>query len=122
MRGTASLLLMMQLFSGVRSSVQRTGPSLPERGKDCQVEFFDAKSERPREAVGEIQVWVRQNKITGGREAVYEEALPELRKQACKLGAEGVMPLHQTVSSTGEFRIFYVKAEAVRFLSKESGH
>lgn len=116
------LLFMMQLFSGVRSTVQRTGPALPQREKDCQIEFLDAKLQRPREVVGVIQVWVRRNKITMGRQAVYEEAVPEMRKQACKLGAEGVVLVHQTVSHSGEFKLLYVKAQAVRFLARESGH
>jgi uncharacterized protein YbjQ (UPF0145 family) len=57
-----------------------------------------------------------------GRQAVYEEAEPEMRKQACKLGAEGVVVVHQTVSHSGEFKLLYVKAEAVRFLPRGSGH
>lgn len=115
------LLLLDGLFSGVRSTVQRTGPVLPSREQNCQIEFLDAKDERPREAVGVIQVWVRRNKITMGRQAVYEEAVPEIRKQACKLGAEAAVLVQQTVSHSGEFKLLCVKAEAVRLSAKEPG-
>jgi len=116
-----AFLVLLQIFSGVRSTVQRTGPPLPAREKDCQLEFLDTKAERRREVVGVIQVWVRRNKITMGRQAVYEETVPEMRKQACKLGAEGLVVVQQTVSHSGEFKLLYVKAEAVCFSAKEPG-
>jgi hypothetical protein len=117
-----ALLLLLQVFSGVRSTVERKGPKLPQRERNCQLEFLEASAERPREVVGVIQVWVTRNKITMGRQAVYEEAEPEIRKQACKLGAEGVVVEQQTVSHTGEFKLLYVKAEAVRFPSGAPQH
>ena len=109
------------LFSGVRSTVDRRGPPRPPRDKDCNIEFMDSKgTERPHDVLGTIEVYVRRNKITMGREATYEEAIPEFRKQACKLGADAVVVLRQTVSHSGEFRLLYVKGEAIGFTSKSS--
>lgn len=115
------ILLLGGLFSGVRSTVQRTGPLLPSREQDCPIEFLQARDERPRETVGVIQVWVRRNKITMGRQAVYEEAVPEIRKQACKLGADAAVVGQQTVSHSGEFKLLYVQVQAVRFSAKGPG-
>ena len=49
-----------------------------------------------------------------GRHAVYEDAIPEFRKQACQLGATAVIVLQQTFSRSGEFKLLYVKGNAVR--------
>lgn len=103
-------------FSGVRSKVELVGPKRPARPPNCEVEIFsDSKPEKRYEVVARIDVYVRRNKVTQGRQAVYEEAVPELRKQACKVGADAVIVLRQTVSSSGEFKLLYVKAEAIHF-------
>jgi len=77
--------------------------------------FGENKPEKRYEVVARIDVYVRRNKITQGRQATYEEAAPELKKQACKAGADAVIVLRQTVSSSGEFKVLYVKAEAIHF-------
>ena len=119
MRTAVVLLLLSEFIVGTHSTVERRGPPLPPREKGCQLEFLDAQSARPRDVIGVVQVWVRKENFTLGPQAVYKEAMPEMRKQACKLGAEGVVVLRQTVSSSGEFKLLYVKAEAVRFPAKE---
>jgi hypothetical protein len=107
------------LFSGVRSTVDRNGAAHAPRDKDCSIEFIDNKgTERPHQVLGTIQVYVRRNKITMGREAIYEEAVPEFRKQACKLGADAIVILQQTVSHSGEFKLLYVKGDAIEFAAK----
>ncbi len=107
-------------FSGVRSKVERTGPKLASKPKDCKIEIIDKeKPERPHEEIARIEVFVRRNKITQGREAVYEEAVPELRKQACKLGADAVVVLRQRVSHSGEFKLLYVKTIAIRYTGEQ---
>ena len=110
-----ALILFQGLFSGVRSTVERKGTPKPPRPKDCEVQFFDKAPQRAHEVVGTIQVYVRRNKITMGRQAVYEEAQPEFRKQACKLGAEALVIRQQTVSHSGEFKLLYVKGDAIFF-------
>ena len=79
------------------------------------MQFLDKTPERAHEVVATIQVYVRRNKITMGRQAVYEEAQPEFRKQACKLGAEALIIRQQTVSHSGEFKLLYVKGDAIIF-------
>lgn len=114
-------ILAFGVFSGVRSTVERKGPLRPARKSDCTVELLDSKgTDRPHDVVGTIQVYVRRNKITMGREATYEEAVPEFRKQACKLGADAVIVVQQTVSHSGEFKLLYVKGDAIGFTAKSS--
>jgi hypothetical protein len=120
---TAALLLALALaqglFSGVRSRVERTGPERPPREKNCAVQFFDGNApNRPHETLAVIHVWVRRNKLTMGRRAVYEESEPEFQKQACRVGADALIVLQQTVSHSGEFKLLYVKAQAMRFTEK----
>ena len=91
-------------------------PKRPARPPDCAVELFsDNNPERQYEVVAHLDGYVRRNKLTQGRQAVYEEAVPELKKQARKAGAEAVIVLRQTVSQSGEFKLLYVKAEAIHF-------
>ncbi|MGB7621519.1 MAG: hypothetical protein WBN92_04135 [Terriglobia bacterium] len=104
------------LFSGVRSEVKIVGPALAARPLDCEIEVLeDSKPLDPFETVAQIDVYVRRNKVTRGRQGVFEEALPELKKQACRVGADGVMVLRQTVSHNGEFKLLYVKSEAFHY-------
>lgn len=104
-------------FSGVRSKVELVGPKRTAKPQNCEVELFsdDKKPEKPYEVVARMDVYVRRNKITQGRQAAYEEAVPELKKRACKAGADAVIVLRQTVSHSGEFKLLYVKAEAIHF-------
>jgi hypothetical protein len=104
------------LFSGVRSEVKIVGPALPARAPDCQIEVLeDSKPLDPHAIVAQIDVYVRRNKVTRGRQGVFEEALPELKKQACRVGADGIIVLRQTVSHNGEFKLLYVKSEAFQY-------
>lgn len=113
------VLLAFGLFSGVRSKVEHKGPPQPAHKGDCQIEFLDNKgTDRPHDVVGTIHVYVRRNKITMGREGTYEEAVPEFRKQACKLGADAVIVLQQTISHDGEFKLLYVKGDAIGYTPK----
>jgi hypothetical protein len=121
-RGALTLVLFclvgsaLAQFSGVRSKVELVGDKRPAKPPNCEVEIFgENKPEKKYEVVARMDVYVRRNKITQGRQATYEEAVPELKKQACKAGADAVIVLRQTVSSSGEFKLLYVKAEAIHF-------
>ena len=122
-----SLFAMGSQFSGVRSEVETIGSKLPPRKSDCEIRIIDKTRDDQQENKGEarvepkytelarITVYVRRNKLTQGRQAALEEALPELKKQACRAGADAVIVLHQRISSSGEFKLLYVRALAVRF-------
>ena len=121
-RGAVTLILVclaasaLAQFSGVRSKVELVGAKRPAKPPNCEIKIFsENKPEKRYEVVARIDVYVRRNKITQGRQATYEEAAPELKKQACKAGADAVIVLRQTVSSSGEFKVLYVKAEAIHF-------
>lgn len=108
--------LVLGQFSGVRSKVEHVGAKRPARPSNCKVDFInEGKPERLYEVVARIDVYVRRNKITQGRQAIYEEAIPELKKRACQVGADAIIVLRQTVSISGEFKLLYVKAEAIHF-------
>lgn len=103
-------------FSGVRSKVEIVGSKHAEKPAGCPIEIFkDKKPENPNQLVARIDTYVRRNKITQGREAIFEEAVPELKKRACKAGADAVIVLRQALSSAGEFKILYIKSEAILF-------
>ena len=115
-----SLLLLGGVFSGVRSKVERTGPPQPARAKNCEILFIDGEeSNRQYEVLGRIHIWITRNKITRETGTKVETAQPEFRKQACKLGADAVMINSKTISHSGEFKLLYLRGEAVRFTDQQ---
>jgi len=101
-------------FSGIRSKVKVVGPTLPAKPRDCEMEVTTRESEKGYEKVADIDVYVKRNRITRGRDASYDEAIPELKKQGCKVGGDLVVVLRQVVSQSGEFKLLYIKAIAIR--------
>lgn len=116
MRRLAGLFVgVLACCSSVTNQVQYTGSRLAAKPENCAIEIFDKTTQKPHRVVAEIDAYVRRNKLTGGLQGVYEEAVPELRKQGCAAGADAVIVLNQAVSNSGEFKLLYVKAVAVQW-------
>jgi len=99
-----------------RSVVDLTGPKLPARDKKCEIQFFDGKApDSPHEIVGHIRVYISRDKLASRSETPVDRAKPEFRKRACRMGADAVVLVRQTVSNSGEFQTLYVKGDAIRF-------
>lgn len=109
------LAALLASCSSVTDQVHSVGPAQQPRAADCAIEILDKSPEKPHRVVADIDAYVRRNKITGGLRGVLEEAVPELRKQGCAAGADAVVVLNQTVSQSGEFKLLYVKAQAIRW-------
>lgn len=101
--------------SGVSSQAAPVAVPLAVRSSACDIEILLDKPSRAFEKITDIDVYVRRNKITGGQRAVYEEAVPELKKRGCEAGADAVLVKNQTVSQSGEWKLLYVGAVAIRY-------
>ena len=110
-----AFVAMLANCSAVTNSVQPVGAALQPRAPDCNIEILDKNTTRPHRVVAQIDAYVRRNKLTGGLRGVFEEAIPELKKQGCAAGADAVVVLNQTVSQSGEFKLLYVKAVAIHY-------
>ncbi len=99
-----------------RSVVDLTGPRLPARDKKCEIQFFDGKApDSPYEILGHIRVYISRDKLVSSSETPIDHTKPEFRKRACRMGADAVVLVQQTVSNSGEFQTLYVKGDAIHF-------
>jgi hypothetical protein len=111
----AAVALPLWSCSGISSQTGTAAAPRAGLSSPCTVEVFLDPPARPYEKVTDIDVYVRRNKITGGQRAVYEEAVPELKKRGCEAGADAVLVKNQTVSQSGEWKLLYVGAVAIRY-------
>jgi hypothetical protein len=112
----AVLFLTAGLSAQARSVVDLTGPKLHARDKKCEIQFFDGKApDSPHEVVGHIRVYISRDKLLSRSESPIDHAKPEFQKQACRIGADAVVLMQQTVSNSGEFQTLYVKGDAIHF-------
>ena len=110
------VFLAVGLSAQTRSVVDLTGPKLPARDKKCEIQFFDGKApDSPHEVVGHIRVYISRDKLVSRSESPVDHAKPEFQKQACRIGADAVVLVQQTVSNSGEFQTLYVKGDAIHF-------
>jgi hypothetical protein len=110
------LFLAAGASAQTRSMVDLAGPTLPARDKKCEIQFFDGKApDSPHEIVGHIRVYVSRDKLASRSETPVDQTKPEFRKRACKIGADAVVLVQQTVSNSGEFQTLYVKGDAIHF-------
>lgn len=87
----AALALVFLAACGPSGRHVRTGPALPARPFDCAVTVaLDGKVDRPYEVVGLVEA-----EGTGG----MTELIPILQREACALGADGLVQLRQAVGS-----------------------
>ena len=110
----ASLVLLAGC-SSVSNQVHVVDSRFAAKPPNCEIEIIDKSTSRPHTVVAEIDAYVRRNKLTGDLQGVFEEAVPELKRQGCAAGADAVIVLNQTVSQSGEFKLLYVKAVAIHY-------
>jgi len=112
----AVLFLTVGLSAQSRSMVDVTGPKLPARDKNCEIQFFVGKApDTAHETVGHIRVYISRDKLVSRSESPVDHTKPEFRKRACRIGADAVVLVQQTVSNSGEFQTLYVKGDAIHF-------
>jgi hypothetical protein len=112
----AVLFLAVGVSAQTRSVVDLTGPKLPARDKKCEIQFFDGKApDSPHEVIGHIRVYISRDKLVSRSESPVDRAKPEFQKRACRIGADAVVLVQQTVSNSGEFQTLYVKGDAIHF-------
>lgn len=110
------VFLAVGLAAQTRSVVDLAGPKVPARDKKCEIQFFDTTAPNsPYEVLGHIRVYVSRDKLVSGSKTPVDRTKPEFQKQACRIGADAVVLVQQTVSNSGEFQTLYVKGDAIHF-------
>lgn len=103
------LLILTACAPSVTVTPTKGAPSVPAKPDDCEIEFFVADTlQRPYEALAEVRVTPSTSRPE--RLAVKET----MRQQACLIGADAVIGLHEAVSGVA----FTLVGTAVRYRQK----
>jgi len=92
--------------------LDRTYPSLPE---EYNVEVYRTGSpEKPYVRVSRLDVHLEKTHFLGSD---FEDALPDLKRQARLSGAHAIIDVQERNSMVGETRIYHVTATGIRYTS-----
>jgi hypothetical protein len=103
------------LLSGCTSASRfvRIGDPQPARPEDCSIQVF--KTEKPSRQfvrVARLDVHIEQAVWS---QPTLDDALPELRKQACLAGADAVIEIEELKGGYLETRMLHVVATGIRW-------
>lgn len=86
----------------------------PSRSEDCDIDVF--RTDRPSiEFVKISRVDVHVEK-TYFMKSGFEDALPDLKKQACRSGADAIIVVQERSSEVGETYIYHVTATGIKYM------
>lgn len=112
----AGLVLIGVMLGSCASTQSRfvpLGQVYPARAEDCEIEVF--KTGAPsKEFIRVSRIDVHLEKTHFIRSGL-DDALPELKKQACLSGAEAVIEIEERTTSYLETRIYHVTATGIRY-------
>ena len=89
------------------------GQPYPSRGEDCSVEVF--KTGTPGQdfvRISRIDVHLEKTHFIRPR---FEDALPELKRQACLSGADAVIAIQDRSTALGETEAYHVIATGIKY-------
>lgn len=89
------------------------GKAFPPKDESFEVAVFESVlPARPFERIAQIDV---QMEMPAATEASLQDALPELKRQARRAGADAVIDLRLRRSKTGGVTVFQVSAMGIRY-------
>ena len=96
-----------------QSRYSMLGPSYPPKpeGYDVQV-FHDGVPQRPFVKISRLDVHLEKTHFIGSS---FDDALPELKKQARLSGADAIIEIRESSSMVGETKIYHVTATGIRY-------
>jgi uncharacterized protein YbjQ (UPF0145 family) len=116
-RGTYVALCVLLCVSGcatTQSHISYLGERYPPRAAAAAVEVFrDGVPNRAFNRIARLDVHLEK---TGFVKSYFEEALPELKKQARQAGADAVIEIEEKRSQILETMVYHVTATGVRYL------
>jgi len=111
------ILLVVILITSCATTQSRysmLGQSYPPRAEDCKVDIFKTGSpDKKFIKVSRLDVHLEKTHFIGSS---FEDALPELKKQACKSGADAIIDVQERSSMVGETKIYHVTAIGIKYL------
>ncbi len=114
----SGLLALVAWACSTTTTLTAPTASNARRSEDCSVEIYPdrlKKPERPYEVVTRAESHIQRNLFFGGKATLDDDAYTELRKQACRAGADAILIEDVIESKANEFSHIHLWAELVRF-------
>jgi hypothetical protein len=112
-------LLALALLCSACKSMSRQGHYMvldrtyPSRSPDCSIELFMQNTpSRPFSKVSRVDVHLEE---TFFGSPSFEDALSELKKQACLSGADAIIEVQQRRSRVVEAEVYHVTATGIKY-------
>jgi hypothetical protein len=108
-----ALLCFVSGCATTQSRLSFLGERYPSRAADAAVEVFrDGVPNKPFNRIARLDVHLEK---TGFVRSSFEDALPELKKQARHAGADAVIEIQEIRSQILETMVYHVTATGVRY-------
>ena len=89
------------------------GQTYPARSPDCNVEVFRTGSpSKSFVKISRIDAHLEKSHFI---KSDFEDALPELQKQACLSGADAIIEIQERSSSVLETKIYHVTTAGIKY-------
>jgi hypothetical protein len=108
------VVILITSCATTQSRYSMLGQNYPSRAEDCKVDIF--KSGIPDKKfirISRLDVHLEKTHFIGSN---FDDALPELKKQACKSGADAIVDVQERSSMVGETKIYHVTATGIKYL------
>jgi hypothetical protein len=111
------VILLVGIFANscatTQSRYSMLGQSYPSRSEDCKIDVFKTGSpDKKFIKISRLDVHLEKTHFIGSN---FEDALPELKKQACKSGADAIIDVQERSSMVGETKIYHVTATGIKY-------
>lgn len=116
MRPIVVLIFVILITSCATTQSRYTmlGQNYVSRAEDCKVDIFmSGSTDRKFIKISRLDVHLEKTCFIGSD---FEDALPELKKQACKSGADAIIDVQERFSRLGEHKIYHVTATGIKYL------
>jgi hypothetical protein len=110
----SALLCLLSGCATTQSRISFLGEHYPPRATDAAVEVFrDGVPDKPFNSIARLDVHLERTGFVTSR---FEDALPELKKQARQAGADAVIEIQEMRSQILETMVYHVTATGVRYV------
>ena len=110
----SALLCFVSGCATTQSRISFLGEHYPPRAADAAVEVFrDGLPDKPFNRIARLDVHLEK---TGFVRSGFEDALPELKKQARQAGADAVIEIQEIRSQILETMVYHVTATGARYV------
>jgi len=101
----------------MQSRYSMLGNSYPQKPEGCDVQVFhDEVPQRPFVKISRLDVHLEKTHFINSS---LDDALPELKKQACLSGADAIIEIRESSSMVWETRVYHVTATGVRYTNSQ---